>query len=164
MNLHDTDVDNDSWHDAYVEEDVALFTALMAKARRGFGQWTHAVHKRYTDGKEANGEVIRTAFSVRMSEDYKVPEAVATAVKALTPAKKDDTLAELEKKVESEAKELEAAKKKLEEAKKAKAERETKEKADREAKDKTGEDAKSEDDDADKSKPDGAGGALPGRG
>lgn len=155
MNLHDTDVDNDSWHDAYVEEDVALFTALMAKARRGFGQWTHAVHKRYTDGKEANGEVIRTAFSVRMSEDYKVPEAIATAVKALAPAKKGEaeSLAELEARVAREVKELETAKKKLEEAKAAKEkdEKEAEEKAD---KDKTSDGASDKD----------ADGMLPGRG
>lgn len=119
MNAYRTDVDNDAWHDAYREVSTDLFTVLLKKAEN-FGAWTETIHNRYTDGKDANGELIRAAFGLRIDEDYAVPETIAAEITALTPKEKEATdLAELEKIAEKEAKEAEAAKKKLEEAKAA---------------------------------------------
>lgn len=156
MNMHGTDVDNAAFHDAYREESIEVFTALLKKAKQ-FGSWTEVVHKRYTDGEEVNGELIRAAFGLRLENDYAVPKELAEAITALTPKKdekKTDDLAELEKLAEKEAKEAEAAKKKLEEAKaaKEKAEKEAKEKADKEKADKEAKE-KADKDAAGKDKP-----------
>jgi len=144
MNMHGTDVDNEAWHNTYVEESAETAGNLISMKGK-FGAWTELMHKRYTDGLKENGELILYGFGVVLKEAVKVPAELAEAIKALTP-KKDDTkvddLAELERLAEKEAKEAEAAKKRLEEAK---ADKEAKEKAEKEAKDKAEKEAKEKD-------------------
>jgi len=133
MNAYRTDVDNETWHNAYKEVSIDLFKALLKKAE-SFGAWTETINTRYTDGKEVNGELIRQAFGMRLSKGYTVPTEIAEAITALTPKEKETTdLAKLEKIAEKEAKEAEAAKKKLEEAKAAAEEAKKKEEASKKA-------------------------------